>query len=537
MHRILSYVMVLLLLLTFALPVSADAAEDVKFKISIDTDASQAGHIALNINGENLNDLYAYEAVLSYDPQDLEFVKSKAAMEGFAVPPQIEDKKVYIAFTKVGKVNGIDGNALLNKVSFKRKNSNPIKVTLESVKAVNSSLVAKTYEIGQSIQDAYYLQYPKVSDDMKTATASLSLEKYNELLKNAIGDSSGIKLIFIEINPVDTATRYVQELPSIALSATALDKNIVIRTPFGTITLPGNVISKEELNGNDTVSISIESANMPLINNEINNLVGDRPVIKVSMMSQDKNISGLKQSIKIDLPYRAKKDENSNAVIVCSIDENGKAEILKNSKYNSTIGAATFSTDYLSKFAVAYNKINFDDVDEKAYYYNAVTYLAARNITLGTGNGLFSPRGKLTRGQFMVLVMRAYGISPDENLKDNFSDAGNTYYTGYLAAAKRLGLSKGIGNNMFGPEIEISRQELFTLLYNVLKETGNLPGSDVGKDINSFNDADQVASYAKEAITFLVRTGIVQGYNNELNPRGKAERAEAVQLLYNLMSQ
>ncbi len=30
------------------------------------------------------------------------------------------------------------------------------------------------------------------------------------------------------------------------------------------------------------------------------------------------------------------------------------------------------------------------------------------------------------------MLMKAYGISPDVNPKDNFTDAGSTYYTDYL---------------------------------------------------------------------------------------------------------
>lgn len=31
------------------------------------------------------------------------------------------------------------------------------------------------------------------------------------------------------------------------------------------------------------------------------------------------------------------------------------------------------------------------------------------------------------------MLMRTYGIGPDTDLSNNFSDAGNTYYTGHLA--------------------------------------------------------------------------------------------------------
>jgi len=62
------------------------------------------------------------------------------------------------------------------------------------------------------------------------------------------------------------------------------------------------------------------------------------------------------------------------------------------------------------------------------------------------------------------MLLKAYEIAPDTSPADNFSDAGNTYYTGYLASAKRLGISGGVGNNMFAPDKNITRQEMFTLL-------------------------------------------------------------------------
>jgi hypothetical protein len=100
--------------------------------------------------------------------------------------------------------------------------------------------------------------------------------------------------------------------------------------------------------------------------------------------------------------------------------------------------------------------------------------------------GNYSPEAKLTRGQFIVMLMKAYGIAPDTDPKDKFADAGATYYTGYLAVAKRLSISNGIGNNMFAPDKEITRQEMFTLLYNVLKAIGRLPEGRIPVNVISF---------------------------------------------------
>lgn len=142
-------------------------------------------------------------------------------------------------------------------------------------------------------------------------------------------------------------------------------------------------------------------------------------------------------------------------------------------------------------------------------------------------------------------LVPGFDISPDDTaLQDNFSDAGDTYYTGYLAAAKRQGISSGVGGNLFAPAQEITRQELFTLLYNALKSIGSLPGTgsegsvsgDAGKSISDFSDADQISLWAKDAMALLTETGTIAGSGGKLNPTGKATRAEMAQVLYHLLS-
>jgi hypothetical protein len=197
-----------------------------------------------------------------------------------------------------------------------------------------------------------------------------------------------------------------------------------------------------------------------------------------------------------------------------------------------------FVTGHFSSFVIGYNPAAFNDVETGSWYYNAVSFLAARDITGGTGGGKFSPDAKLTRGQFLVMLMRAYDIAPDtaSSGQDNFADAGNSYYTDYLAAAKSLGITKGVGNNLFAPEKEITRQEVFTLLYQALKRIGQLPEGTSGKTLSDFSDAKAVASWAKEAMTVMTETGTVSGSGGKLNPTGLTTRAEMAQVVYNLMS-
>lgn len=547
----LAIVMAFLLALTFASPLNVDAAVNPNFTISFEMIGAQSGQqVVIDLNGTNLNDMYAYEAVIAYEPQSLEFIKAESPVQGFSMTPKVEGSNIYVAFTKTGKVKGIDGDALLGKLRFTRKDSSKISITLKSVKSVASSLSAQNYDIAQSIQtytsdsgngsggssgSSNGSSSNTGSGKQQTGTA-LTLEKYNDLVKNAVADAAGVKTITLEAQAVNGSNEYVQTLPSAALTSASLDKVIVISTPLGKISLPGNIISKEDVNGNDTVTVSFKISTNALSNKDEIKLIGQRPVIELALTSGEKKISSVRQNISLTLPYELKNGEENNALVVCSIDDKGNAQILQDAAYNSASKSVSFGTSNFSKFSVTYNKINFSDVNESSYYYDAVTYLAARNILTGTGKDLFSPKSDLTRGQFMVMIMKAYGMMPDTEIKDNFTDAGDTYYTGYLAAARRLGLSGGIGNNMFAPDKKISRQELLTLLYNILKETGKLKDGGYGKNLNDYSDAGEVAAYAKEAVTFLVKGGFVEGYSNKLTPKEMTDRAQAAQILYNILT-
>lgn len=176
------------------------------------------------------------------------------------------------------------------------------------------------------------------------------------------------------------------------------------------------------------------------------------------------------------------------------------------------------------------------DVPEKSLYGKAVGFIAARGITKGTGDGLYSPDAKLTRAQFLVMMMRAYGIEADTNTVDNFSDAGNTYYSKYLATAKKLGVCSGVGNNRFAPDREITRQEIFVLLYNTLELFNKQPKEFMDKNIEDFQDFAEIAPWAITAMQYFIKRGITNGNDSRLFPTVTVTRAEIAQVFYNLLS-
>mgnify|MGYP000844643335 FL=1 len=239
----------------------------------------------------------------------------------------------------------------------------------------------------------------------------------------------------------------------------------------------------------------------------------------------------------VTIPYELKPGETPNAVVIYYLADDGTLKAVRG-HYDESLKAVVFKTTHFSNFVIGYNPVSFNDVAAGAWYKDAIDFIAAREITSGTSVGEFSPEATLTRGQFIVLLMNAYWISPDaaEEGTTNFVDAGNTYYTNYLLAGKSLGIVNGIGNNMFAPEQAVTRQEMFVMLYNALEVIGELPQAYGDKQLSDFGDANQVASWAQEAMSALIEGGVISGSNGMLNPTVSTTRAQMAQMLYNLLS-
>lgn len=352
---------------------------------------------------------------------------------------------------------------------------------------------------------------------------------------------SGSRNTVLTIPAVPGATAYSIEIPADSLAFG--ESVLTVHTTIGSMDIPAGMLSNRQDIGGKTVSITIATVDKSTLPEDVRDVIGNRPVLQINVTINGERITWNNPDapVLISVPYRlmAQERENSESIIVWYIDDEHHLISVPNACFDSEIGVVTFSTVHLSRFAVGYNKVSYEDVPKGAWYEKAVSFIAARGITKGTGEGIFSPVGNLTRAQFITMLMRAYDIKPDADPEDNFSDAGNTWYTGYLASAKRLGISQGVGNNMFAPVKDITRQEMFTLLYNTLKVIKQLPKiKESDKPIPSifdFADKEQIAPWAKEAMTFLVRNGTVKGSDGKLKPMSTSTRAEMAQVLYNLL--
>ena len=181
----------------------------------------------------------------------------------------------------------------------------------------------------------------------------------------------------------------------------------------------------------------------------------------------------------------------------------------------------------------------FDDVTPGHWFYGDVMYVFDNGLMNGTGSGLFSPQANLTRGMIVTILYRLEG-EPAVSGANPFDDvAAGQYYTNAVIWAGANEIVGGYGNGNFGPNNNITRQDLAVILlrYMNYKEIV-LP---VTAQWIIFTDAEDIANYAMDAIQTFNKLGIINGTGTNadgqtiVNPKGNATRAEAAAMLHRFL--
>lgn len=178
---------------------------------------------------------------------------------------------------------------------------------------------------------------------------------------------------------------------------------------------------------------------------------------------------------------------------------------------------------------------HFDDVDEDvSWAAEAIDYLYEHGIILGTGKKQFNPAASISRGDFILMLCRAFELNADAS--GNFSDVEEgSYYSAAIATAKHMKIVKGDGGK-FHPRKALSRQDAMVLIVRALDAVGiDLPEGDAS-DLSIFRDARKIATYAKDSVAALVAADVVQGNGGNLNPKSSISRAEIAIMLYRVLT-
>lgn len=168
----------------------------------------------------------------------------------------------------------------------------------------------------------------------------------------------------------------------------------------------------------------------------------------------------------------------------------------------------------------------YTDISSAKWYYESVRYVAENGLMTGFGGGKFGPGEELTRAQLAQVLYNREG-KPAVTAENEFADVvDGAWYSSAVIWAADNDIVSGYGNNKFGPDDSITREQLATILW---RSAGK---PETAGNLDSFTDRGKASDWAVSALRWAVEQKIISGKGNGiLDPKGRATRAEVAAML------
>ena len=177
----------------------------------------------------------------------------------------------------------------------------------------------------------------------------------------------------------------------------------------------------------------------------------------------------------------------------------------------------------------------YNDMGRHGWAVDAVEFLSRNRTVEGVGGGRYDPNGQITKGDFALMLVRAFNFKASGTVRFNDVPA-DSYYAQAISVAHQLGIATGY-NGYFEPKRALTRQEAMLMVYRALKADGNPLNNSLTADLDAYRDGWQIAAEARPALGALILMGVVEGDGNgTLRPLDQLNRAETASLLHRLMT-
>lgn len=213
------------------------------------------------------------------------------------------------------------------------------------------------------------------------------------------------------------------------------------------------------------------------------------------------------------------------------LDENGKEIKLieKDGKYSFTMPSSKVTVN--ATFVDESTALNhFADVKADDYFFDAVLWAFQKGITNGISDTAFGPNLSCTRAQIITFLWRSAG-SPVVNYTMNLTDvAEDAYYMEAVRWALHEGITTGTGNGKFSPDATCTREQAVTFLFRAV-------GSPTVNGNSTFEDVPADAYYAN-AVIWAEQNGVTEGIGGGMFGSGNTcTRGQIVTFLHRALAE
>ena len=176
----------------------------------------------------------------------------------------------------------------------------------------------------------------------------------------------------------------------------------------------------------------------------------------------------------------------------------------------------------------------FTDVNSDDWFLAAVQYVYENDRMAGTSSTTFQPEVNLTRAMAAQVLYNLEG-QPAVTGDTTFTDAAaaGEWAVKAITWAEQTGVVAGIGDGLFAPTANVTREEFAQMMYNYAsyKEYDlTLEG-----DLSQFEDASAISSWAETAMSWANGSGLINGHEATglIDPAGTTTRGQAASIITN----
>lgn len=178
------------------------------------------------------------------------------------------------------------------------------------------------------------------------------------------------------------------------------------------------------------------------------------------------------------------------------------------------------------------HKLVFADVEENAWYEEAVLYAVENNLLTGISDTEFAPDEGMTRAMLVTVLYRLENPEEKERTHSFADVTDGEWYEEAVAWASESGIVNGVSETEFAPNDHITREQIACIIYRYAKMKGY--GAEKFSELSDYTDVNEISGYALDGIRWANAAGLINGVSKRcISPKTTATRAQAAAILMN----
>ncbi|MDE6281140.1 MAG: S-layer homology domain-containing protein, partial [Oscillospiraceae bacterium] len=264
----------------------------------------------------------------------------------------------------------------------------------------------------------------------------------NEIIRQAVANKS--ENVVIAPKVTGSVTRAEVSIPAATVGQirSQTTASLTIATPVADVTIPNGALGSLSSASGDVTVTAVKTVN----------------AVELSVTMGGRTVTSVPGGLTLTVP--AYTTPGTVAVLVY---DNGTREVVRKSVADN--GSVTIPLDGSAKLEIVDNSKYFYDVPATSWAADAVAFASAHELFNGTGTNQFSPNLPMSRGM-LATVLHNLESNPYQPFTGVFADVNSgAWYAEGVAWAAANGIVTGYGNGQFGPNDNITREQLAVMLW------------------------------------------------------------------------